>query len=563
MYRRRRKRNNSLKFFVLSAVIVGAVLFFAYQQNQLSGESFSYSNVPSAIATTSEPWTQTDYSLRRKLNFTSTTTAVVTYNFDHQELVDANQSQADGSDLAVIAQAGSQAYTIPYVLTAVNTAHASIKFDTSKYSTATYFLYFNDKQPNLKPTTDPTLQSQTGTPITASDDQQPQISLQPTKYWVLLYKAGAQMQASLKIDSSIWQSGDQLYYVRAGDQKLNQVQITNVWTNPVNLNLGQLPTGSQGVFLVVQHNGQFYRGPTVYSMVSAPVFVAWTIDWDDKSILDSYLTSINKIANQFQIPLTQFFNPRIYIDTTLSSLRRGQITNWVKARELINHDELALHLHMYTDLVQAAGVTPHNDPHWGNGTDGYGALTTNYSAAEMTKILKWSMDELASNGLPKPTGFRAGGWYADLDTLKALNDSGFAYDSSGRETYAFPPDQPEAAQPGPWHLDHTTQPYQPSTTNQNSPAPAPNFNLWEMPDNGNDSYWFSADDLISRFYANYTPGEILTQAKLVTYLSHPDWFDTDQPKLIKLFLETDKFSYAKDKGPLVYTTMSNALKEWQ
>jgi hypothetical protein len=556
-YSRRRKRHRNLKLFVYSALIVGVILFVSYQQNQLSGQGLNTDGLPSQVAALSEPWADENYSLRRKLNIDSTKT-VVSYTFDHAELVDNNQSKPDGSDIRVIAQDSGQNYPVGFLLTGNDTPSASIKFDVSRRPSALYYFYFNNKSASAHTDT-PELQETSANSITASEDESPAISLSPRKYWVLRYKSGAELETNLAIANDVWETGDQLYYVRVGTSELVPLDIGTSWTNPVKINLGQIETGDQGIYLITQHKGNYYRSPNVYFKVSEPVFVAWTIDWEGKNVTDSVLASINKIATTYDMPLTQFFNPRIYVDTSMPDFRRAQLTNWVKARHLINEDEIALHLHMYYDLVKAAGVTPRTTPHWGSGTDGYDVPASTYTTDEMSKVLNWALGQFATNNLPEPAGFRAGGWYANLDTLKAINSTGFVYDSSGRENYKFG----SAELAGSWKLTPTTQPYHPSIVDQNTSAPDPVFKIWEIPNNGNDSYWFSADDMISRFYSNYQPGATAANPTLVTYLSHPDWFDVDQPKLTALFLEIDKYSFAHDRGPVIYSTLSSALQEWQ
>jgi len=555
--RRRRRRNRNLKLFIYSVIIVGVVLFVSYQQNQLSGKSLSTDGLPAQAAALSDPWADINYSLRRKLTVDSTKT-VVSYTFDHAELVQNNQSKPDGSDIQIFAQESDQNYPVDFLLNGNDSPNASVKFDVSKHSSDTYYIYFNNKSASPR-TNVAALQGTAATAIRASETELPAISMSPRKYWVLRYKSGAELEANLTIDKSVKDDGDQLYYVKVGSKDLIPLNLGNTWTNPVKINLGQIDTGDQGIYLVTQHNGNYYRSPNVYFKVSEPVFVAWTIDWEGKNVTDGVLASISKIATTYDMPMTQFFNPRIYVDTSIPDYRRAQLTNWAKARSLINNDEIALHLHMYFDMVKAAGVTPHTTPHWGTGVDGYDVPASAYTTEEMTKVINWALVQFAANNLPKPAGFRAGGWYANMDTLEAIDNTDLAYDSSGREDYKF--GTLELA--GTWKLPHTTQPYHPSIIDQNASVPGPVLKLWEMPNNGNDSYWFSSDDMISRFYANYQPGSAAANPTLVTYLSHPDWFDVDQPKLTALFLEIDKYSFEHDRGPVVYSTLSSALQEWQ
>ena len=78
--------------------------------------------------------------------------------------------------------------------------------------------------------------------------------------------------------------------------------------------------------------------------------------------------------------------------------------------------------------------------------------------------------------------------------------------------------------------------------------------LWEVPNNGADSWAFSGAQLIGNFNDNYSGG-INNSTKVVTYLSHPQGFAHDVPILNELFTNISKYSFNSDSGPLIYTTI--------
>ena len=45
-------------------------------------------------------------------------------------------------------------------------------------------------------------------------------------------------------------------------------------------------------------------------------------------------------------------------------------------------DEIALHLHAWTDFVRAAGVTPRTAPNWAGRSDGYDVPLTAFDESE-------------------------------------------------------------------------------------------------------------------------------------------------------------------------------------
>lgn len=293
--------------------------------------------------------------------------------------------------------------------------------------------------------------------------------------------------------------------------------------------------------------------------VSYPIYVTWTLDWEGYNVSDQYLSDLVEISQKHNnLPLTHFFNPRLYTNREISADRQAFLTNWVINRRDQAGDAIGLHLHMFPDMVEAAGVHPHENPiKWGNPRDdGYDILTSDYSYDETLTMLNWSKRVFEQKGLGTPKMFRAGGWFADIDTLRAVQAAGFDLDSSGRTAYSFGKNNVQ----GYWTLADTTQPYRPNITDQNSAA-APQFDLWEFPNNGGDSWAYTTEQMIERFDRNYS-SPVLEQKRLVTYLSHPEWFHVDKPKVDAVFSHTDQFLYTQDRGPVVYITLQDAYTIW-
>jgi hypothetical protein len=281
--------------------------------------------------------------------------------------------------------------------------------------------------------------------------------------------------------------------------------------------------------------------------VSYPVYVAWTMDWEGFDVDQKYLDSIRDISNDYRIPITHFFNPYIYLN--LRDSRSEYLTNWVLSRQNAG-DSIGLHLHMNNKMVEAAGVTPKTDISWGGwAKDGQDIPNTVYGYNDYTKIVKWAQLQFEKNSLPNPTMFRAGAWFIDEENLRVLEDLDFKLDSSGRTYKVYGDNKLE----GPWDLESTTQPYKLNSSNQNI-VNNPDMNLWEFPNNGADSWAYSSDQLIQNFKDNYNGG-IANSRKVVTYLSHPHWFNVDEPKIINLLDYTQNFGIVNDRGPVVYTTL--------
>jgi len=279
--------------------------------------------------------------------------------------------------------------------------------------------------------------------------------------------------------------------------------------------------------------------------VSNPVYVTWTIDWEGFDVKEQYLQEMVKISEQYDIPMTHFFNPYIYI--YLSSNRATYLTNWVKNR---TEDSIGLHLHMYDSLVKASGVKVNNNPAWGSPMgNGHDTPNSNYSYEDFKEIILWSINQFEKNGIERPTMYRAGGWFIDEENINVLNDLDFQIESSGRTYYIHGRNLLE----GPWNLSTTTQPYQMNSRNQNT-SNNPNINIWEYPNNGGDSWAYTSEQLVSNFKSNYDRG-IQNVDTVVTFLSHPHWFDKEGPKIQEVLKYVYTYSYNNDKGPVIFLTL--------
>jgi hypothetical protein len=207
-------------------------------------------------------------------------------------------------------------------------------------------------------------------------------------------------------------------------------------------------------------------------------------------------------------------------------------------------------------MISQTGVTPRTSPTWYSLGTGHDVPCSAYSYNEFMKILAWTKEEYWKQGLGIPKSFRAGGWFADVETLRALADSGFLIDSSGRDYYVWGKNRLQ----GHWNLKSTTRPYKPSLSNQNASTPAPNINIWEFPNNGADSYFNDQHELIKRFDENYER-KPLTAAQVLTYLTHPHDFAADRAVLDPVFNHAGQYLAKNDQGPVIYVTLLDAYED--
>lgn len=555
---RKQKRTNSFYFwgFATIAIVVGIV---AITSNIVStADAFSYSDIPiTATAKGTLWWNQTFHS-RQKLDISNTDSTTKLYTFNHKNLVNQGLSLADGSDINVVAQVADKFDPIAIEIDNLNTKQTEIIFDVSRYPQADYYIYYGSAVPSTAKVLGTVKLSKTAAiAITAGEVEHPDAHIKMDESWVLKRAGDTVLSLDLELAEEVGTAKKYSYLLNGS---VDPVTVTPNQTDGFEISLGDLDSGHYDLSLIIETNTQKYLSNSVAFTVSAPMYVAMTIDWEGRGgEQDWVLDELGKLSRKYNMPYTHFFNPRIYIANQIDDYRAKQLTDWVVNRHNNKGDEIALHLHMFYDMIEAAGVEAKQNPRWGSGIDGYDVLASGYNYQEFTKILNWSLEQFELNGLPKPVGFRTGGWFADLDILKAVDDAGFTYDSSGRDRYKFGSNQVE----GHWNLDYTTQPYYPSTADQNSTNSSSTLNLLEIPNNGNDAYWFDTDQLLQRFYANYSPNQLLDEPKIVTFLTHPDWFGTDLPRIQELLEEINQFTVEQGGGPVVFTTLADTLPEWQ
>lgn len=387
------------------------------------------------------------------------------------------------------------------------------------------------------------------------------LGLKLNRKWYLIGKefiGRDPLDAELTIDTTLLDCAPRnlkLAYKITNTEISNEQKTTNQDAYKFSLDISSLGVGayelSFDVFADEQPSPIFTQKLPFY--ISKPVYVAWTLDWDGYNFSDNYLNQIAQLADRAQrIPITHFFNP-IYSISGGTLQRRGEyFAGWIKNRQAQFGDEVGLHIHMFYGIAEAAGVTPRSEPTWNSRGTGSDVPLSSYTLEEQRKIIAWGKQALEKQGFTSQTSFRAGGWFANLDTLKVMDEMGFKVESSGRTAYSLGNNLS-----GPWRLDAAAQPYYPCKNNQNAACSGNNaFKVMEIPNNGGESFRFSTTQLIDRFRLNFNglpqPGH-----RMLNILSHPEWFNIDYPKMTNLFETIDQHLYATDKGPIVYTTVEN------
>lgn len=495
--------------------------------------------------------------------------------FDHKSAVSKAESQPSGADIRIVYYSEENGFIeLPLLIDGIG-ASATIKFKLQEdilpgEPTDRYFIYYGNPTATSYPVSKETPASVANAGVKISDTFRHRINGSTNRRWVikggsvtlqqrtLLYTV--QLDATLKPDSLVSYSVD-------GTNARGLMDNLGGGKYQAAINVSDITPGVYKVQAVAREQENKLKliesGFTTF-YVSHPLYVVWTQDWEGWDVPDSYLNEIDAFSQRHGLVMTHFFNPRIFLPTVVPKARADRMTLWVQDRAKNHNDEIGLHLHMWFDMVRAAGVTPRSTDYagWLYG-DGGGVAAYTYPVDEMKKILNWSRRVFQDNGLPTPISFRAGGWLAKANTLQALEETGFLIDSSGRTIGgqdSFTAKMKSLAPP--WNLSPTQRPYKPNKTDINL-STSPQMNIWEFPNNGADSIWYNEVEMIKRFDLNYPDkGQILKEPQVITYLSHPPFWGVDKPRVEALFSYIDNFLYKNDRGPVIYTTLENAYYSW-
>ncbi len=485
------------------------------------------------------------------------------FEFNHANLALTNKSLQSGKDLKIVYFDGGGYREVPIRIISPNQQHTKIEFKLVSNINAlsedgNYFMYYGDLKSDSYLVDNSFESVNKNAKIKISQEIIHPLIASTDKLWVLKGDELSSNMTSLKFFVTP-QDNDTLYdldYTILGTNifgKMTYNTDSGIYEAIINTDI-LLP----GEYKIQAKDltSNDIKSSVSYFKVSYPLYVVWTIDWEGYATKKGYLDKMDNLANKHQIPFTHFYNPRIYVAKDISKNNINMTDDWIKYRAENFNDEVGLHLHGFFDMARACNVPVKTSNRWGGYSDGKDVPMTEWNEDEMVKILQWSKNMLAQHGFNNIYSYRSGAWFVNLDTLKALERAGFKIDSSGRDYYKWGANKIE----GFWNLNYTTQPYRPNLYNQNSSA-QPNFTIWEFPNNGGDSWNNTANDMIRRFDLNYNK-DILNKRKIVIYLSHPHWFNVDEPKMDELLTYIDQFLYTNDNGPVLYTTLQNSAKGW-
>lgn len=324
------------------------------------------------------------------------------------------------------------------------------------------------------------------------------------------------------------------------------------------LSLDGAAVGEQTVEYVVRlRDGSDAVIDTRTFLLSAPEYVVWTLDFEGDAAGDAEMANTAAIADGIGVPMTVMWNPRVWTTSQVTASRADAMLAWTKQR-IAKGDEVALHLHMWTDFVRAAGLVPRTQPSWAGRSDGYDVPLTAYDETETRTLVDYSLRLMAEHGLPRPTSFRGGGLFANAANLRAVAAFGFTADCSAS------PAGPFGQLQLPWSLASDAQPYYPARDDANKAGDLP---LLEAPTIAGNTFGHSVISIAGIVQADLrmiaAPGQPAAQRRALTVVSHPGTIDTTERAAIEaLFRAFDPYRYDRDAGPLRFVTLAQLAKAY-
>lgn len=222
------------------------------------------------------------------------------------------------------------------------------------------------------------------------------------------------------------------------------------------------------------------------AVAAGRVLISFSVDWEGDDLREENLKAMAAFRDAYpRVKLIQFLNAAYFT-------KPGAPSAAVAARmrsTLRPGDENGLHIHGWKRLFEASGVTFRMRPNfWGTSvapTDcghdcGHDVPIHAYSAPELRRVVRFSIDALERAGFGRARSFRSGGWVAAPNVLEALAGEGIDLDSSAVPAHWL------QAQLGRYPLFRWVQQIWPGVTESTQPwwITTPAGRVWELPDTG-------------------------------------------------------------------------------
>jgi hypothetical protein len=299
------------------------------------------------------------------------------------------------------------------------------------------------------------------------------------------------------------------------------------------------------------------------------LYVLVSTDWDYSDPGDAALDFHDEVhAAHPDVKITHFIGPYSFTDPAVDEAREAELVAWAARMRDEYGDEIGLHIHPYCHFVLTVldtCVTDQSTVYERGDETGYTIGLWAYGE-ENFRVLVEAADALfEARGLGKPVTFRAGGWTATIETLRALAANGYVADTSANnwarmeEWIPRPPFVTGTLYE--WNMTNwgpigdTSQPYYPNVEDILS-SEAPTLPILEVPDNAIMVDYVTVDEMTEIFEANWDGSPLLQPT---TYMMgwHPSRrFGAEERRRIHGLLElADRHLAAHGTGPVVYAPL--------
>lgn len=335
--------------------------------------------------------------------------------------------------------------------------------------------------------------------------------------------------------------------------------------------IGDLPVGSYDVLLAADGATTGFARRELHR--SHPLYFVMSTDWDFAEPGQNSLDIHDRLrADHPGLRYTHFVGPYTFTDPELTEARKAELATWLTTRRDQHDDEIGLHIHPWCHFVATSGlpcitdqstVYPEGDP------TGYTVKVAAYGEADFGVLLEAADEVFAARGLGKPVTFRAGGWTASVETLRALHANGFVADTSannwmrmeewnangGSELYTW--------NMANWSMiGDTSQPYYPNIDDAQSPA-APQIGILEVPDNAIMVDYVTAAEMIAIFGANWDGAPLpAPRSFMMGFHPSPRFGGFYFSRLQDILGHADQFLATNHDGPVVYAVLRELAEVW-
>lgn len=348
--------------------------------------------------------------------------------------------------------------------------------------------------------------------------------------------------------------------------------------------------GAAGVRLLEEDDGHYLvadvadLGPGVHEVLFAadgattafaridfrrthPLYVLVSTDWDFSDPSQQALDFHEQMHQEHPgVLITHFIGPYTFTDPDVTDEREAEIVAWAKGMRDEYDDEIGLHIHPYCHFVSYAGITCNTEEStvYETDTSGYTIGLWAYGDQDFRTLLEAADQLFMERGLGKPVTFRAGGWTATIETLRALAATGYVADTSANNWARMEEWIPDRFGGGilyEWNMEHwstigdTSQPYYPNDTDILSPD-APTLSILEVPDNAIMVDYVTVDEMTEIFESNWDGAPL---AQPTTYMMgwHPaSQFGADEKARVDgLLTLADQYLASDGAGPVVYARL--------